>query len=214
MKPSCSLPVESKSPSCEWLKSGNEKGGGTLPYRSLEVPTKGPTASTIAPPPKKKKKKRAIFFNERTFHDCSRHQKGCDENNAFVYLVACKGLPNDDVGVARGAAFQEIQAGVGFKTGDFVKPKFGGAAVVRLGPPYISKTVVSKIGFVTYIYDNGRSCDYYPKKRFEMAGFLKSFNIDLTIQVFLQKKKFFTFLVPQGHSCHFSLETSSFFLRK
>ena len=90
----------------------------------------------------------------------------------------------------------------------------GGATVVRLGPPYISKTVVSKIGFVTYIYDNGRSCDYYPKKRFEMAGFLKSFNIDLTIQVFLQKKKFFTFLVPQGHSCHFSLETSSFFLRK
>ena len=47
-----------------------------------------------------------------------------------------------------------------------------------------------------------------------MAGFLKSFNIDLTIQVFSQNIFFFPFLVPQGHSCHFSLETSSFFFAK
>ena len=150
MKPSCSLPVESNSPSCEWLKSGNEKGGGTLPYRSLEVPTKGPTASTIAIPPPQKKKT-AIFFNERTFHGCSRHQKGCNENNAFMYLVACKGLSNDDVGVARGAAFQEIRAGVGFKTGHFVKPKFGGG--------YRSKTRAT-LYFEDGCFEN-RFCDVY-----------------------------------------------------
>ena len=36
-------------------------------------------------------------------------------------------LWNDGVGVARGTVFQEIRPGAGFKTGDFVKEKLGGA---------------------------------------------------------------------------------------
>ena len=40
--------------------------------------------------------------------------------------------PIDDVGVAKGTAFQEIRPCAGFKTGDFVKEKLGGATVVRL----------------------------------------------------------------------------------
>ena len=35
--------------------------------------------------------------------------------------------------MARGAVFQEVRPGAGFKTGDFVKRKVGGATVVRLG---------------------------------------------------------------------------------
>ena len=38
-----------------------------------------------------------------------------------------KGLSNGNVGVARGAVFQEIRPGVGFETGDSVKKeKMGG----------------------------------------------------------------------------------------
>ena len=44
-----------------------------------------------------------------------------DEENIFMYFLDCKGLSNDDVGVARGTVFQEIRPGAGFKTGDFVK---------------------------------------------------------------------------------------------
>ena len=45
-------------------------------------------------------------------------------------FVACKGLSNDDVGVARGAVlFQEIWPGGGLKTDDFVPEKLGGLAL-------------------------------------------------------------------------------------
>ena len=40
-------------------------------------------------------------------------------------LLFCNGLSNDDVGVARGAVFQEVRLGAGFKTGDFVEEKLG-----------------------------------------------------------------------------------------
>ena len=40
-------------------------------------------------------------------------------------------LWNDGVGVARGTVLQEIRPGAGFKTGDFVKEKLGGATAVE-----------------------------------------------------------------------------------
>ena len=43
-----------------------------------------------------------------------------------MYFIVCKGLSNDDFGVATGAVFQQIWPGVGFKTDDFVKEKLGG----------------------------------------------------------------------------------------
>ena len=46
---------------------------------------------------------------------------------SFMYFLACsKGSSNDEVEVARSAVFEEIRAGVGFKTGDFVEEKLGG----------------------------------------------------------------------------------------
>ena len=50
----------------------------------------------------------------------------------FIYFLICKGQSNDDVGATRSTVFQEIRPGAGFKTGDFVKEKSGGANVVRL----------------------------------------------------------------------------------
>ena len=41
-----------------------------------------------------------------------------------IYIIVCKGLTIDDVGVWRDTAFQEIRPG--FETGDFVKEKLGG----------------------------------------------------------------------------------------
>ena len=48
------------------------------------------------------------------------------------YFFVCEGRSNDDVGVATGTVFQELRPGAGFKTGDFVKAKLGGAIVERL----------------------------------------------------------------------------------
>ena len=43
---------------------------------------------------------------------------------SYIFLFVGKtGLSIDDVGMARGAVFQEIRSGAGFKTGDFVKEK-------------------------------------------------------------------------------------------
>ena len=55
-----------------------------------------------------------------------------------MYLLACEGLStDDDVGVARSTVFQDMRAGVGFKTGDFVKEKLGGLrALERLIDTY------------------------------------------------------------------------------
>ena len=49
----------------------------------------------------------------------------------YVFFV-CKGLSNDDVGVAGGTASREIRPGTGLKTDDFVQRKAGGATVERL----------------------------------------------------------------------------------
>ena len=43
-----------------------------------------------------------------------------------MHFLVCKGLSNDDVGVARGTVFQEIRPIAGFKTGGFAKEKLGG----------------------------------------------------------------------------------------
>ena len=45
-------------------------------------------------------------------------------NNAFSFFA--KGLPNGDVGGARGTVFQEIRPGAGFEAGDFDQEKLGG----------------------------------------------------------------------------------------
>ena len=79
-------------------------------------------------------KKPAILFNERFM--AARHQKWCDEIYVVYILVCflvCNGISKDDVGVARGAVFQKIRPGVGFKTGDFVKEKLGGYRKTTLG---------------------------------------------------------------------------------
>ena len=44
----------------------------------------------------------------------------------MYFLFAKEGLLNDDVGLARGAVFQEVRPGAGFKTGVSVKEKLGG----------------------------------------------------------------------------------------
>ena len=41
-------------------------------------------------------------------------------------MFAKEGLWNDDVGVARGTVFQDVQPEAGFKTGDLFKEKLGG----------------------------------------------------------------------------------------
>ena len=64
----------------------------------------------------------------------ARHEEGGYEKNILKHFFACKGLSNSDVGAATGTVFQEIRAGVGFKTGVFVKEKFGGATIERLRP--------------------------------------------------------------------------------
>ena len=71
------------------------------------------------PPPKP-----AISFIERFI--AARHEEGCYENNITLHFLACKGVSNGDVGVARGTVFQAIRLGAGFKIGDFVKEKLRG----------------------------------------------------------------------------------------
>ena len=45
---------------------------------------------------------------------------------SYIFFRVCKGLSNDDVGVARDTVIQDIPLGAGFKTGDFAKEKLGG----------------------------------------------------------------------------------------
>ena len=47
-------------------------------------------------------------------------------------LLFAKGVSNDDVGMARGIAFQKRRPEAGFKTSNFVQRKVGGATVERL----------------------------------------------------------------------------------
>ena len=53
-------------------------------------------------------------------------EEGRYETQFFEYVLGCKGLLNDDVGVARGTVFEEIRPGAGFKTSDVVKEKLRG----------------------------------------------------------------------------------------
>ena len=45
---------------------------------------------------------------------------------SFMTILVCKGLSNDDVGVARGTVLQEVRPGAGFKISDSVNEKLGG----------------------------------------------------------------------------------------
>ena len=54
------------------------------------------------------------------------------EKRVSIYCLVCKSLSIDDVGVTRDTVYQEIRSGAGFKTGDFVEEKLGGATVERL----------------------------------------------------------------------------------
>ena len=56
----------------------------------------------------------------------ARHEEGCYEKKSLMYSLACAGLSNDDVGVARGTVFQEVRPGDGLKISDFVGEKLGG----------------------------------------------------------------------------------------
>ena len=47
------------------------------------------------------------------------------EKKASIYLLVCKGLAIDDVGVSGDTVFQDIRPGAGFETGDFVQAKLG-----------------------------------------------------------------------------------------
>ena len=51
-----------------------------------------------------------------------------------------EGLSNDDVGAARGTAFQEIRPWAGLKTGDFVEEKLGARATVERLKRRVSRT--------------------------------------------------------------------------
>ena len=70
--------------------------------------------STIAPPPQP-----AISM-------AARREEGCHEKHTFTHIVACKGLSNKGVGMARGAIIEEIRPGAGFETCDFVQEKLDG----------------------------------------------------------------------------------------
>ena len=67
------------------------------------------------------------------------HEEICCEENisTLIFLFAKDDRTITSGRVARGAVFQELRPGAGFKTGDFVKEKLGGR--------YRSKTQ-------TYIY--------------------------------------------------------------
>ena len=56
----------------------------------------------------------------------TRHEGGCYSVKVPVYFLVRNGLPNNDVGVARGTVFHKVRPGASFKTGDFVKEELGG----------------------------------------------------------------------------------------
>ena len=77
------------------------------------------TDSTIDPPVKP-----ATFFNKRFM--AARQEGGRYESQLFVYVLVCKGLSDDDVGVAWGTVSEEIRPAAGVKTSDLVIEKIGG----------------------------------------------------------------------------------------
>ena len=74
------------------------------------------------------------------------------KKNSNTFFCFFKGLSNDDVGVARGTAFQKLRpgAGAGFETGDFVKKSQGGATVERLDGVclFLAKAFSERRGFL------------------------------------------------------------------
>ena len=73
----------------------------------------------------------------------ARRNERCYETRVFSHFLVCKGritVSNDDVGVARGTVFQDIQPGDGFQNGRYRQGKVGGATVERL-----SRTVKSEV---------------------------------------------------------------------
>ena len=57
----------------------------------------------------------------------ARLEGGCYEKYFFMCFLVCKGLSNNEVGVARGAPyFRKYGGELVSKTGDFVKEKTGG----------------------------------------------------------------------------------------
>ena len=75
----------------------------------------------------------AIFFNRLFSGLLDRHEEGdATKKNVFMYVLVCKGLSNDDVGVDRGSPyFRRIRPEAGSHTGDFVKEKLAGSTVER-----------------------------------------------------------------------------------
>ena len=56
-------------------------------------------------------------------------RKDTIDTKVSTYLLVCKGLPIDDVGVSRDTMFREIRPGTGFETVNFVKEKGVGGAI-------------------------------------------------------------------------------------
>ena len=55
----------------------------------------------------------------------ARQEERCYEI-VYVYLVACKRLSNNDVGMVGSTVFHEMRRGDGFKTSNFVNETLGG----------------------------------------------------------------------------------------
>ena len=68
--------------------------------------------------------KPAIIYNE--YFMATRHEEGCHQGKICTHFLACNVLSNEDVGVARGAVFQEIRRVAGFKTSDFAEKNLRG----------------------------------------------------------------------------------------
>ena len=95
-----------------------------------------------------------------------------------MYFLVCKGLSSD--GVGRGGKGHRISgntAGAGFKTGDFVEEKLGGATVERLPTVRMVVVLVHKMlsstspnnGSTTFV---GYACSMLSTRRFLSRIFL------------------------------------------
>ena len=79
------------------------------------------TNSTIAPPQNHRFSLRGVSWLLDT-------RKDYLTKSLHVYILLCKGLLNQDVGMVKGTTVfqEEIRPGAGFETGHFVKEKLGG----------------------------------------------------------------------------------------
>ena len=65
-----------------------------------------------------------FVFKERSV--AARYEELCYAKYFSTCFLVGEGLSTDDVGVVRGAVFQDIRPRAGFKPGDSVKKKLGG----------------------------------------------------------------------------------------